>query len=205
MIDVINLESSMTPLPCSGKKGKKKTQTGNIQPAVKGLAFTLDKGIRSSKPLPRGKPSDDKDPKGNKQPSSVGSPATHPDDGTRKSNPLAEGINIDPKDIKRNIQLTDRDHTSTLVTNLSGSTLSIRWIKPNPLDLRWMLKAGWWCQILGGGCPNMGGRCETRGGGDGFKGPDGQLSMVDDKSCGGSSWSSRFIGMTNQSFGGGAT
>ncbi|GJT24961.1 hypothetical protein Tco_0894898 [Tanacetum coccineum] len=91
LIDVINLDSSMTLLPCSKKKGKKKTQT-----------VTQPK------------------PKGNKQPTGIGSPSTHPDDGNRKSKPLPEGTNIDPKDSGRNKQLTDRDHISILVTDLSG-------------------------------------------------------------------------------------
>ncbi|GKB90131.1 hypothetical protein Tco_0962403 [Tanacetum coccineum] len=58
---------------------------------------------------------------GNKQPTSIGSPSTHPDDGNRKSKPLTEGTNIDPKDSGRNKQLTDRDHISILVTDLSGA------------------------------------------------------------------------------------
>nr|GFB09514.1 hypothetical protein [Tanacetum cinerariifolium] len=52
-----------------------------------------------------------------------GLPATHPGEGARKTKPLSEGTTIDPKDVRRNIQLTDIDYTSTLVTDLSRLAL----------------------------------------------------------------------------------
>ncbi|GKD42725.1 hypothetical protein Tco_1267370 [Tanacetum coccineum] len=72
MIEVINLESSVTPLPYSVKKGKKKSQTG--------FHSSLDEDTRSSNPLPEGKLTDPKDSEGNKQPADMGLPATHPDE-----------------------------------------------------------------------------------------------------------------------------
>ncbi|GJY21730.1 hypothetical protein Tco_0394296 [Tanacetum coccineum] len=95
MIAVNNLESSVTSLPCSKKKNKKKSQTSvssgqtahpqdteeNTQPAVKGFHSPLDEGTRTSKPLLEGKMNDLKDSKGNKQLADMGLLATHPDDG----------------------------------------------------------------------------------------------------------------------------
>nr|GEW78506.1 hypothetical protein [Tanacetum cinerariifolium] len=61
-----------------------------------------------------------KDLEGNIHLADKGLPATYPDEGTRKTQPLPEGTLIDPKDSGSNIQLTDRDQPSTLVTDLSG-------------------------------------------------------------------------------------
>nr|GEU88872.1 hypothetical protein [Tanacetum cinerariifolium] len=93
---------------------------GNIQPAVKGLPSTPDKGIRSSNPLPEGKLIIAKDPEINTQPAGMGLPTAHPDEGTRKTKHLPNGTNIDLKYSGRNIQLTNRAQPSTLITDQSG-------------------------------------------------------------------------------------
>nr|GEY62011.1 retrovirus-related Pol polyprotein from transposon TNT 1-94 [Tanacetum cinerariifolium] len=123
MNDVINLESSVTLLPFLENKEKKKTQTGNKQPAIKGLPSTSDEDIHKSSPLFEAKPTNPQNTEGNKQPVVKGLPATHPGEGARKTKPLSEGTTIDPKDVRRNIQLTDIDYTSTLVTDLSRLAL----------------------------------------------------------------------------------
>ncbi|GKD78424.1 hypothetical protein Tco_1341045 [Tanacetum coccineum] len=93
---------------------------GHIQPAIKGFHSILDEGTHKSKPLPEGKTTDPKDPKGNKQPAHVGFPATHPDKGISTTLPLPEGIKTDPKDSERIKPLIDLVLSTPPVTALSG-------------------------------------------------------------------------------------
>ncbi|GJT78619.1 hypothetical protein Tco_1045344 [Tanacetum coccineum] len=60
-------------------------QEGNTQPAIIGLSSTLNEGTRSLKHLHEGKPTDAKDPGGNKQPTGIGSPTTHPNEDQTQS------------------------------------------------------------------------------------------------------------------------
>nr|GEU81225.1 hypothetical protein [Tanacetum cinerariifolium] len=98
-----------------------KDSKGHIQLADTRLQFTSDEGIRSSNPLHEGKPTDAKEPEGNVQPTSMGSPATHPAKGISKSQPLPEWTLTDPKDSGSNIQLTNRGLPFTTGPNQSGA------------------------------------------------------------------------------------
>ncbi|GJU18010.1 hypothetical protein Tco_1145976 [Tanacetum coccineum] len=85
----------------------------------KGFHSPLDKGTRTSQPLPEGKSTDAKDLEGNRQLADIGLPATHPDEGISKTKPLPEGTNIDPTDSERLKPLADKDSSTPLVTALS--------------------------------------------------------------------------------------
>nr|GEU42139.1 hypothetical protein [Tanacetum cinerariifolium] len=63
---------------------------------IKGFHSPLDESTRKSKPLPEGKPTDAKYPKGNIQPVGMGFPSTLLDEGTSKSKPLPEELNSEP-------------------------------------------------------------------------------------------------------------
>ncbi|GKB57466.1 hypothetical protein Tco_0913652 [Tanacetum coccineum] len=76
MIVVNNRETSVSPLPFSGKKKKGKTQTGSHSPS--------DEGTLKSQPLPEDKKSDPQDSKSNLQLVDMGLPSTVPDEGVGK-------------------------------------------------------------------------------------------------------------------------
>nr|GEU66527.1 hypothetical protein [Tanacetum cinerariifolium] len=108
-----------------------KDSKGHIESSDTGLHFISDKGIHSSNPLHEGKPTDAKEPEGNIQPASVGSPATHPFKGISKSHPLPKGTFTNPKDSGINIQLTNMG-----IPFITGSDQSGADTKCNNLSFR---------------------------------------------------------------------
>ncbi|GJV40125.1 retrovirus-related pol polyprotein from transposon TNT 1-94 [Tanacetum coccineum] len=97
-------DSNKTQPVSSGQTAHPQDTEGLIQPVVNRSHSPLDEGTLKSKPLPKGKPTDAKDPKGNIQPASVGFPSIPLDEGTSKSKPLLEGKTTYPKNSEGNKQ-----------------------------------------------------------------------------------------------------
>ncbi|GJR40356.1 hypothetical protein Tco_1216040 [Tanacetum coccineum] len=100
IIEVINHESSVTPLPSSKKKGKKKYQTANIKPPKEKVPMEDSDKTQS---VSSGQNTHPQDTERTTQPAVKGFHSLL-DEGTRKSNPLPEGKPTDPQDIERNKQ-----------------------------------------------------------------------------------------------------
>ncbi|GKD00619.1 hypothetical protein Tco_1170893 [Tanacetum coccineum] len=96
MIDVIDLESLMTPLPCSKKKGKKKTQIV-AQPEPKSQGRETSRALPRKGKMSSGQTTDPQDIEGNIKVAVKGLPSSL-DEGTCSSKPLSEGKPIDAKD-----------------------------------------------------------------------------------------------------------
>nr|GEV77180.1 hypothetical protein [Tanacetum cinerariifolium] len=106
----------------SGQTAHPQDTEENIQFVVKGFYSPLDEGTCSSKPLPKGKPTDAKDLEGNIQPAGMGLPSTSLDEGIRTSQLLPEGKTTDPTDSGGNIQPVDKGLPSTVPNEGIGKT-----------------------------------------------------------------------------------
>ncbi|GJY21040.1 hypothetical protein Tco_0393606, partial [Tanacetum coccineum] len=120
---------------------KSSFKTPATPPTEKVFYSPLEEGTHKSKPLPEGKPTDAKDPRGNIQPTSMGLPFTPLNEGTSKSQPLLEGKTTDPKDSKgpyheaQLLQLCDLVKCSYMRILLTIVLLVIRFLKRKELVL----------------------------------------------------------------------
>ncbi|GJW30390.1 hypothetical protein Tco_0047265 [Tanacetum coccineum] len=101
----------------------------------------IDEGIRKSKPLPEGKPTEAKDLEGNKQPANKGLPAIVLDEGISKTKPLPERTKTDPKDSERIKPLTARGSSTLPVTALLGTDAEYQTSSEVDLDFEPMFLA----------------------------------------------------------------
>ncbi|GJT68129.1 hypothetical protein Tco_1019609 [Tanacetum coccineum] len=138
MIDAINLDSSVTPLPYSEKKGKKKTPTG--------LPSTIDEDTRKSSPLSEAKTTDPQDTEGNKQLAVNGLPATHPDEEHQSPSPNKDDLessnakkSTDSPDAS-NSELSSCSKTFDPFDNYVPATKKHKEVAASYADLKWSIE-----------------------------------------------------------------